>query len=67
MDKETEALRRKVEKLENRTSPLVLIGPGPKGFLHQEKALNEIAERDAEEFAKGLEKIDIKALKKKVG
>ena len=65
MDKETEALRRKVEELDGRTSPLVLIGPGQKGYLHQRKALDKIAEKMADEFAKELEKIDIEALKKR--
>ena len=62
MNEETEALRREMEELKNRTSPLVLIGPGPKGYLHQEKALDDIAQK----FADGVER-EIEDLKKRKG
>ncbi|RLC28132.1 MAG: hypothetical protein DRH37_09945 [Deltaproteobacteria bacterium] len=60
MNKETEALRRKVEELDNRTSSSALIGPGRKGYPHQEKALDDIAQKFAEDVG-----VEIENLKKK--
>lgn len=48
-DHETE---KKLKILDSKTSSLVSIGPGEKGYLHQREALNKVAKRIAEDIDK---------------
>ncbi len=38
-------IKNRLRELKDRTSSLVLIGPGEEGYLHQRKALDRVAEK----------------------